>query len=171
MNNKSLASNSILIAIYCVLSILTPIKIINFKLTFEALPILVGGLLLGPINGLIIGGIGSLIYQIFLSGYGISVTTILWVLPHALSGLIVGLYAKKLNYNLSFKQISFISIISTLLVTSLNSLALYIDSLIYGYYYLGLILGGIFIKITIGILLAIIYSLIMPKLLTYIKKI
>ena len=54
-----------LIAIYTVLSILTPIKLSNFKFTFEAFPILVAGRLFGPLDGFIVGGLGSLIYQLF----------------------------------------------------------------------------------------------------------
>ncbi len=169
MTNKRISRDALLIAIYCVLSILTPIKISNFKLTFEAFPILVAAIMFGPKDGLIVGTIGSFIYQLFLSGYGISITTILWILPHSISGLIVGLYTKKNNYKLTFKQICFITIISSLLVTTLNSIALYIDSLIYGYYVKGLIMGSIIIKVLVGIISSIIYSLIMPRLINFIK--
>ena len=95
MNTKRLTGSAMLIAVYCVLSILTPVKVANFKFTFEAFPILVAGLLSGPIDGLIVGGVGSFLYQLLFSGYGITATTGLWILPHALSGLIVGLYADR----------------------------------------------------------------------------
>lgn len=170
MNNKRLATDALLMAVYCVLSILTPIKIVNFKLTFEAFPILVAGLLLGPLDGLIVGGIGSLLYQLLFSGYGITATTLLWVLPHAFSGLMVGLYAKSKNYKLTSKQIIFISIISALSVTTFNSIALYVDAKLYGYYYAGLVLGSIVLKIFTGIILAITYSLLMPRLLNFLNR-
>ena len=57
-----------LIALYVVLSVLTPIKLQNFKFTFEALPVLIGALLGGPLDGLAVGGIGSFIYQLWFSG-------------------------------------------------------------------------------------------------------
>ena len=79
MNTKRLTTLAMMIAIYIVLSILTPIRIINFKFTFEAFPILVAGLLMGPIDGMITGAVGSFIYQLFFSGYGITPTTILWI--------------------------------------------------------------------------------------------
>lgn len=159
-----------LIAVYIVLSILTPIKLSNFKFTFEAFPILVAGLLLGPVDGLLVGAIGSTIYQLLFSGYGITPTTPLWVLPHALSGLIVGLYAKYKKYDLDFKNTVFISIISALLVTTLNLLALYVDSKMFGYYSKTLVFGNIIFKIITGILLSIIYSSVLPKLLAFLKK-
>lgn len=170
MNTKRLTTLAMLIAVYIVLSILTPIKLSNFKFTFEAFPILVAGLLLGPVDGLLVGAIGSTIYQLLFSGYGITPTTPLWVLPHALSGLIVGLYAKYKKYDLDFKNTVFISIISALLVTTLNLLALYVDSKMFGYYSKTLVFGNIIFKIITGILLSIIYSSVLPKLLAFLKK-
>lgn len=170
MNTRRLTSLAMLIAVYCVLSILTPVKIANFKFTFEAFPILVAALFSGPIDGLIVGGIGSFIYQLFFSGYGITATTPLWILPHALSGLFVGFYARSKNYKLERKQIIMISIASALLVTALNLLALYVDSKLYGYYSFALVFGNLLLKIAAGIILAVIYSSILPKLLAYLKK-
>ena len=170
MNTKRLTTLAMMIAIYIVLSILTPVRIVNFKFTFEAFPILVAGLLMGPIDGMITGAVGSFIYQLFFSGYGITPTTILWVLPHAFSGLIVGLYAKKKDFRLDFTQTALISIVSAFCVTALNLLALYVDSKLYGYYSKSLVFGNLIFKIIAGIVLSIIYSSILPKLITYLKK-
>ena len=170
MNTKKLTSLAMLIAVYCVLSILTPVKVANFKFTFEAFPILVAALLMGPAAGLMVGGIGSFIYQLFFSGYGITATTPLWILPHAFSGLIVGLYAKYKKFDLKNSEIIFISIVSALSVTLLNLLALYVDAKLYGYYSYALVFGNLIFKIITGILLAILYSSIMPKLLAFLKQ-
>lgn len=153
-----------LIAINVVLSILTPIKLSNFKFTFEAFPILVAGILFGPIDGLIVGTFGSAIYQIMFSGYGLMITTPLWIIPHALSGLLVGLYSKKHNYSLSNKQTILITIISAFVVTILNTLAIYIDAKVFGYYTFAYVFGSIVFKVVSGIILAIIYSLIISRL-------
>ena len=170
MNTKRLTICAMLIAIYCVLSVLTPIKLLNFKFTFEAFPILIGALAFGPIEGLIVGGIGSFIYQLLFSGYGLTITTILWVLPHAISGLVVGLYAKKHNFKLNNIQTIMICIISALIVTALNSLALYVDSKLFGYYSYALVFGSILIKIIAGIILAIVYSFTIPKIVSFLAK-
>lgn len=169
MNTRKLTTLAMLIAINVVLSMLTPIKLSNFKFTFEAFPILLAGLLFGPIDGLIVGGVGSAIYQILFSGYGLMITTPFWILPHALSGLVVGIYAKSNTYNLSIKQTIFISIISALLVTTFNTLAIYIDAKIFGYYTFAYVFGSIFIKIITGIILAIMYSLVLPKIIKSVK--
>lgn len=169
MNTKRLTLLAMLIAIYSVLSYLTPVKLGNFKFTFEAYPILVASLLLGPKEGLIVGGVGSFIYQLLFSGYGITATTVLWILPHAISGLVVGLYAKANSFNLSFNKIVFISILSAIIVTTLNVFALFVDSKIYGYYSKTLVFANIPAKILIGIILAIIYSGTMPKIIKLFK--
>ena len=170
MNTKRLTSLAMLIAVYCVLSILTPVKVANFKFTFEAFPILVAGFLLGPVDGLIVGATGSFIYQLLFSGYGITATTALWVLPHAFSGFIVGLLARSKNDHLSKLQVILICILSAILVTSLNLLALYVDSKLYGYYSPALVFGNLLLKIAAGVILAIIYASVLPKLIAFLKK-
>ena len=170
MNTRRMTTDAMLMAIYVVLSILTPVKIANFKFTFEAFPILVAGLLLGPVDGLIVGGLGSAVYQIFFSGYGLMITTPLWILPHAVSGIIVGLYAKKHDFELSTSQYILICIISALTVTFLNTVAIYIDAKVFGYYSFAYVFGSILIKIAIGIILAVLYALIIPKLIKAIKN-
>ena len=165
MNIKRLTRCSMLIAVYVVLSILTPIKLSNFKFTFEAFPILVAAIVFGPYDGFIVGLLGSFIYQAFFSGYGLMLTTPLWMLPHFVSGLIVGLYSKKYNYNLNNRQLICITIISAIIVTILNTLAIYIDSKIFGYYTFVYVFGSIIFKFIAGIILAIIYSLIINRLI------
>lgn len=170
MKTRRLTTDAMFIAINVVLCLIAPIKLANFKFTFEAFPILIAGIMLGPIDGLLVGTLGSTIYQIFFSGYGLMITTPLWILPHAISGLVVGLYSKKHNYNLDQKQTIFVCIFSSLLVTILNTLAIYVDAKINGYYTFAYVFGSILIKILTGIMLSILYSLVIPKLIKVIKK-
>ena len=69
---KKLAMDSMLAAMCAVLGYLS-LDFGNLKITFESVPILLGALLLGPIDGMAIGGVGTLLYQ--LVRYGVSVTT------------------------------------------------------------------------------------------------
>ena len=78
---KKLAMDSMLAAMCAVLGYLS-LDFGNLKITFESVPILLGALLLGPIDGMAIGGVGTLLYQ--LVRYGVSVTTPLWILPYVL---------------------------------------------------------------------------------------
>ena len=170
MNTRSITRISLLVAINIVLCIVAPIKLSNFKFTFEAFPIIVAGLIFGPIEGVLVGLLGSTIYQIFFSGYGLMITTPLWVLPHAVSGLIVGLYSKKHNFNLTNRQTIFITIYSSIIVTILNTLAIYLDAKIFGYYTFAYVFGSIIFKIIAGIILAFIYSLVINKLIKVVRK-
>jgi len=65
----------------------------SVKVTFESFPVLLGALLFGPVDGLLIGVVGTGLYQ--LLRYGVSVTTLLWMLPYALCGLLAGWNAKR----------------------------------------------------------------------------
>lgn len=170
MKTRRLAVLSMLIAINVALSVLTPVKVMNFKFTFEAFPILVSAFMFGGNEGFIVGALGSTIYQVLFSGYAITLTTPLWIVPHALSGYLVGTYASKKNHDLSTKEIIFISVVSAFLVTSLNTCALYIDAKVYGYYSTKLVFGTLPLKFIAGGMLAVIYSLVMPTLVKQIKK-
>ena len=165
MKTKRLASLAMMIAVNVVLSIIAPIKLLNFKITFEAFPILLSGIIGGPIDGLIVGTLGSFIYQLLFSGYGLTITTPLWILPHAISGLIVGLYSKRNFYTLNKSQYIGICIVSSLTVTFLNTIAIYIDAKIFEYYTFSYVFGSIFIKIIAGIILSILYSLLIPQII------
>ncbi|MCR5374729.1 MAG: ECF transporter S component, partial [Lachnospiraceae bacterium] len=57
----------------------------SVKVSFEGLPVLIAALMYGPLAGMAVGGIGVAITQ--CSGYPITVTTPLWILPYLLSGL------------------------------------------------------------------------------------
>ena len=58
------------------------------SITIEAMPVFLGALMLGPVDGMVIGGIGTLLYQ--LLSYGVTATTALWIAPYVLLGLCVG---------------------------------------------------------------------------------
>ncbi|MGI6509898.1 MAG: folate family ECF transporter S component [Erysipelotrichaceae bacterium] len=171
MTTKRLTTISMLIAMKVILSILTPIKLLNFKFTFEAFPVLAAGLLFGKLDGFMVGFIGSFLYQLLFSGYGFTATTILWILPHAISGFMVGYIAERKKNDLNFKTISLIAIFSALLVTTLNTLALFVDAKVYGYYSDVLVFGSIPLKIVSGAVLAVIYATVLPKTIELIKKI
>jgi len=115
-----------LAAMYVVLGMVS-VTLPTIKITFDSLPILVGAALFGPVDGLAIGLIGSFINQLF-SQYGLTATTVLWILPAGVRGLLVGLYAKKHSFSMTTHQTVFITVLSALVVTALNTLVMYIDS-------------------------------------------
>lgn len=142
----------------------------NFKITFESVPVHIGALLFGPIDGMIIGGIGTFIYQVLFSGYGFTATTLLWILPYVACGLIVGLYAKRKEFCLNRKQMVFIIVVSELVITLLNTFALYVDSKVMGYYSAAFVFGTLAARLVVCIVKAVIYGEVLPILIKPLKK-
>ncbi len=167
MTTKTLAVNALLAAMCAVLGAIS-LDFGNLKVTFESLPVLVAALLFGPIDGLAVGGIGTLLYQVLR--YGVSATTALWILPYILCGLFTGLYAKKRGYTLSTKQMAFIMFTMSIMIFVLNTLVLYIDSKVYGYYSAVFIFGSMVPRVLICLAKAAVFTAIMPPLLRAAKR-
>ena len=143
----------------------------NFKVTFESVPVHIGALLFGPADGMLIGGIGTFLYQVLWSGYGITLTTALWILPYVVCGFIVGAYSRSKDRQLSRKQLTFIMVVSELAITLLNTLALYVDSRLYGYYSAVFVFGTLAVRLALCVGKAIVYGAVLPALLEPLKKI
>lgn len=157
MNARRIAIDAMMSAMYVTLAYLS-INLGFAKITFESFPVIVAGLMLGPVDGLIVGAIGTFIYQ--LTGYGITVTTLLWMLPYMACGLSCGLYARKYKYYNTVKQIWIIIIIAELVTFLLNTLAIYVDSRVYGYYTAAYVWGAIWVRLAVSVIKSVIYGFI-----------
>ena len=166
MKTKQMAINAMLMAMCAVLGYVS-VDLGNIKITFESVPIIMAALMFGAKDGFAVGALGTLIYQ--LLRYGITVTTPLWMLPYALCGLLVGLYAQRRGFDLHQSQLMFIIIANELLVTLLNTGVMYVDSKIYGYYSFVYIFGTIVIRFVICVIKAVVYALLIPKLIRSIR--
>lgn len=162
---KRLAVDAMLAAMFFVLSLFS-INLPGMKITLDSLPILVAAMLLGPLDGLAVGLIGSFLNQMIT--YGFTATTLLWILPAGLRGLLVGLYAKRRGFSLSVRQMIFITVLTALLVTALNTLLLYIDSWIYSYSYIAA-LPTVVLRIIAGVVTAVVFSLLLPTILAALR--
>lgn len=88
-----LCAMEIVLARFCVIWITNSIKI-----TFEAIPILLAGLLFGPIGGAVVGAASDILGAFFLSGLGwMPVLTVTPALMGLLTGLLRPLLRKKLT--------------------------------------------------------------------------
>ena len=168
ITTRQLAMDAMLAAMCAVLGYLA-IDTGTVKITFESLPILLGAVLFGTVDGLLIGGIGTGIYQ--LLRYGVSATTVLWMIPYMLCGFLVGLYAKKKSFSLTRNETVFIVVVNELLITVLNSLVLLADSKIYGYYFPGLITGALALRLVICVVKAVVFGLVLPMLVNGVSKV
>lgn len=168
MKTNRLVLNALLIAMHTVLCFFSP-NFGNMKLTLSGLPILIGSLLLGPVDGLLIGLLGSLTHQML--SFGFTATTLLWVLPAAVRGFIVGMYAKHKNFRVNRAGLVGIVISTGLLVTAMNTASIFIDSKIYGYYSVAVVFGTLIPRIVSSILTSLIYVVLVPEIMRYLKKI
>lgn len=162
MKTKRIAIDGILSALYVVLGYIA-IDMGMAKISIEELPVILAGLLLGPIDGMIVGGLGTFICQIIK--YGFSATTLLWMLPYIACGLVCGLFAKKYNYYNTSKQLWAIIIIAGLVTFALNTLAIYVDSKVYGYYTPAYVWGALGIRLAVMAVKTVIFGFIIMPIL------
>lgn len=139
----------------------------SMRITFESFPIALGALLLGPLDGAAIAFVGNLIYQ--LLRHGITATTLLWILPYVIAAVLIGWAAKRAQFKLSRGGTIAVMFLAELLITALNTGALYIDSKIYGYY--GAYLFALTVpRLALAVAKGVVFGTILPTLAGAIKK-
>ena len=167
MKTRKLALNAVLAAMCAALGALA-LDLNSIKITFESFPILLGALLFGPLDGLAVGFVGTLLYQ--LLRYGVSATTPLWILPYALAGLVTGFYAKRRGFSLTTGQTVGIVVAAEVLVTALNTLVMYIDAKLYGYWFPGFISAMLLPRGAVCVVKAVVFGLVLPKLCARVRR-
>ena len=138
------------------------------KLTIEDFPVIFAALMFGPADGMLVAGVGMFLYQ--LLSYGITATTVLWILPFIAAGAVAGFYAKKWNYSNNGRQLMFIFIVCELLICLLNTAAIYADSKIYGYYYPTIITGMILIRLVTALAKGVVFGFISQPILKRLSR-
>ena len=151
---QRLCINAILIALVVVFDILA-VKLPNIKITFGGLPIIICAIIYGPLDGAVVGLCGSFIGQLFT--YGLSITTPLWIIPAGARGIVMGLLFIAFKRIKAFPVLTLEIIISSIVVTALNTLATYLDGIIIGYD-VRIVFVTTVIRFVIGIITAVIYS-------------
>ena len=140
----------------------------NLRFTFVSFPVYIGAFLLGGPAGFFIGFIGNFIYQVLK--FGITATTLLWIIPYAAAGYAAGAYAASRHFNMNTRQTLFILAVCGFMISTLNTIAFYIDARIYGYYNPVTMLGAIpprYIKMVIEV---VIYYAAVPAVLRAVKR-
>lgn len=161
-----LVTDAMLCAMCAVLGYVS-IDLTTIKITFETLPILLAAILFGPLDGFAVGAVGTLIYQ--LLRYGLSATTLLWMLPYMVLGFLLGLYSKYHRYYLNRIPMIISVTAGEILVTVLNTVAIYADSKIYGYYYPMIILGSLAIRLALSFVKGIVFGLVLTPLTSAVR--
>ena len=155
--------DGLLAALCAVLGSVAAIDIGIAKLTFENVPVVIAGLLFGPVDGMLVGFVGIFLSQVIR--YGIDASTMLWVAPYVLSGLVVGLGALLCRFRPKFWQLLTILIVDAIVVTGTNTVGLYI----YYYYILKTpketMFAAIPVRLAVSAVKGVLYAILMPLLI------
>lgn len=140
----------------------------SLKISMSGLPVIIVAVFCGPWWGAATGFIGAFIGQ--LISYGIGPTTLLWVLPAVARGITMGYLFRAFKRSTKPGILAIQTCISSLIVTTLNTIALLIDQMMYGYssyYAIWIAVPG---RIIAGILTALVFSLMLPTILNSLKN-
>ncbi len=145
----------------------------NIRITVASLAVIVCALLYGPVDAVIITALGEFLSQMLK--YGFDSTTVLWIIPPCLRGLIVGILAlisirtlRPLEKRPVFLYIT--TICAAVFVTMGNTLVMYIDSVIKQYYKPGLIIADLSARLITGLVTAAIVTTLSVPVTMALKK-
>lgn len=152
-STKRLALNAAMVALYFALSLLA-VPMGGLKLTFEHLPVILSALIFGPVDAMLVGGLGELVNQMLT--YGLTPTTVLWMMPALFRGLSMGLGAWLIKSQLSLDAVlkqnlpivfMITCVISGLICSVINTAVLCLDSKLYGYYSYHMVFGVFWVRL------------------------
>jgi ECF transporter S component (folate family) len=141
----------------------------NLKISLSGLPVMITAMIGGPLWGAATGFVGAFVGQLIT--YGMSATTLLWVLPAVIRGLSMGYLFKAFKRSLKPGILMLETCISSLLVTLFNTGAMLVEQLLYGYYQsFYAIYVAIPTRVFAGIITAVVFSLMLPTIIGALDK-
>ena len=168
----------------CMVAMLTAIMVLlkrtiaietpYFKFNFASLPIMLAAMLFGPVEGMAVGLLGEFIAQI-TGPYGLAPNTVLWLIPPAVNGLLVGLAALvmwKRERPLERRPVAcyVVCILSAVLTSGVNTLVLWADSMLYGYYNFAFIFGSAVLRLGKDLIVAAIVTTVAIPLVHALRR-
>ncbi len=167
-NNKvaRLCINAVLAALFVIFELISLDIGNQIKITFGGFPIIISAVLFGPIDGMIVGFVGSFIGQIM--EWGLTPTTILWVIPAAVRGLLMGILFKAFKKSEKPLVLGVEVLFSSLVVTALNTVITIIDATIMSYPS-GITIGVTAFRFISSIITAVIYTILVSVIIKAIR--
>lgn len=106
-----------------------------FKFSFASLPIVLAAMLFGPVEGAVVGLLGEFVSQV-TGPYGLAPTTVLYVLPAAIRGVVVGcgaLWCRRTGRRMESRPVTCyaVCIAGAVLTTAGNTLSIWFECLMY----------------------------------------
>jgi len=171
-NAKRICYIALLAAMYYVLNLLEIRTPGNLHITLDALPIMVSALLMGPVDAALVAFFGELLNQV-IGPYGITATTLLWVLPPVVYALIIGLAAGRQAGKRLEERVLLcygVCILAAVVRSAGNTLVIWADSVIYGYYSFALVFGAAAIRFVTGMVAAVLVATVTMPLVRILRK-
>ena len=173
-NAKIICRIALLAAMYFLLNMLEIRTPGNLHITFDRLPIVVSALAFGPVEAMLVAMFGELLNQI-ISPYGITATTLLWVIPPMIQAGILGVVAVRMQA--SGKRLESrpvvcyaVSIAAAVVTTVANTAVIWLDSVIYGYYTFALVFGSAAIRFVTGVIAAVLVATVAMPLIAILRR-
>lgn len=157
-NTKRMCLIAVLAALSFLLNMLELKLPGNLKITFDSIPIVVAAMLFGPVDAVLAALMGEFFTQL-LSPYGLTATTVLWLIPPALRGAVIGLAARACQRTGTPLErrtalCYTVCILASIVTTAGNTAGLWLDSVLMGYYSYALIFGSAVTRFISGMLTA-----------------
>ena len=170
---KKLCYIALLVAVYVLLSMTFTIKTGNLEITFKSLPVVVAALLFGPAAGGLTALLGEFLCQVMM--YGLMPTTILWLLPPVVRGLVIGCAAKffwKSGRLLESRPVTCyaVCLVGSFATSCVTTVCLWLDSLIYDYYSSAFVFGSALIRFGKDIVIVAIVTTIVIPLMKLLRR-
>lgn len=119
-----------MIALHIVLELFLTIRIGElYKITLNTLPFVVVGMMCGPTEGVISGLVGGFLSQM-LGPYGLMITTPIWIIPGAISGLVSGLLFKGFKRQPTIVKVAVTVFVAELITTIYNWFGSYLGDVV-----------------------------------------
>lgn len=128
---RRITTDAVLVALYVVFAAVFSVKLPFAEISLASIPILLCALLFGAPDVLAVSVMGSFIEQM-LGGYGLSVSTPLWMAPVVLQGLAAALLFYLFKKDKIWKIVLAV-ILCEVLLTVTNTAVLYLDGAIMHY--------------------------------------
>ena len=168
---RRLVLDAVLIALYIVLAFFK-IQLGNIlRFNMASFAVVMCAVAFGPVDGLIVGFLGEFLAQI-LGPYGLTPTTVLWALPEAIRGGLLGLVIVSFKLMDKEKFVLFLvsCVVTGILASLANTFALYVDSKMYGYYSYAMVFGILWLRLGASAISSALMAVVVKPLANVLRK-
>ena len=169
---NALCRTAVMVAMYVLLNLIS-IRAGNLRITFASLPVVTASLLFGPLEGGLVALLGEFLNQ--LLSFGLTPTTLIWVLPPVARGLVIGTVAVRMwrEGRLLDRRPAVcyaVCLLGAAATTLCNTAAIWMDSVIYGYYTFLLVFGDALLRFATGMVTAVVITTVAIPLVHLLRR-